>query len=103
MIEKLAQVSLKDEYPFGGISSLAELIGFLVPVAFSIAGTAVLIYFIYGAFNLVFSGGDKTKVQSARDMITHAIIGIILLVMMFLILQFVSEYFGIDVDVIEWR
>jgi len=94
-------VNLADQFSFGHITSLSQGIGYLIPVAFSVAGTAVVIYFIWGAFDLVFSGGDKTKVQDARNKITHAIIGFMLLFAMFLIFQYVPEFLGFNFRIIE--
>ena len=90
-----APVDLGKEYAFGGITSVGEAFGYLVTPAFSIAGVAVVIYFAIGALRYMMSGGDKQAVESARKMITHAIIGFILLIAMFLILEFIPEYFGI--------
>ena len=91
---------LGEEYSFGHIKSLAEGIGYLITPALSIAGLAVLLYFIFGAFKLVFSAGDKTAVAEARGMIVHAIIGLILLLLMFVIFQFIPEFLGINFRII---
>lgn len=81
-------------YGFGKLGSLGEVVSLLIPAAFSIAATAVVIYFVIGAFKLLASGGDKEAVAGGRKMITHAIIGFLLLMMMFLILQFIPQAFG---------
>lgn len=94
-------VSLGEQFGFGHVTSLSQGIGFLIPVGLSVAGTAVLIYFIWGAFDLVFSGGDKAKVQAARDKITHAIIGFMLLIFMFVIFQYLPEFLGFNFRVIS--
>lgn len=94
-------VNLGEQFSFGHIKTLSDGIQYLIPVGFSVAGTAVVIYFIWGAFDLIFSGGDKTKVQDARDKITHAIIGFILFILMFVIFQFVPEFLGINFRVIQ--
>ena len=67
----------------------------VIPV-FSIAAAAVVIYFLLGAFKYLSSGGNKEAVAGARGMITHAIIGFLILMFAFLILQFlISSLFGI--------
>lgn len=88
-------IDLSKEFGFGNINSLAEGINRLTAPAFSIAAIAVVFYFIIGAFKFLTSGGDKGAVESARNMITHAIIGFLLLMAMFLILKFIPEYFGL--------
>lgn len=87
--------SLKDAYGFGEINSLAEGIGRLIIPAFTLAAVAVIFYFLLGAFQYITSAGDKNKIQTARGKIIHAIIGFILLIAMFFILQILPELFGL--------
>lgn len=87
-------VDIKKDYAFGEIESLGQSIQLLVIPAFSIATLAVVIYFLVGVIKLLISGGDKNAVASARAMITHAIIGFILLILMFFIFQFIPQWFG---------
>ena len=94
-------VDLATQYGFGGIKSLGQGLGYLVAPAFSIAGTGVVIYFLIGSFKLLTSGGDKNNIQAGKDMIVHAIIGFVLLIAMFLILQYIPELFGIDLRIIK--
>ena len=84
----LAEVKLGDKFGFGDLTSLGEATSKLVMPVFSIATAAVVIYFIIGAFKLLVSGGNKEEVAGARNMITHALIGFIILIFAFLILQF---------------
>ena len=94
-------VDLKEQYGFGWITSLSQGLGFLIQPAITIAATAVLIYFIVAAFKLVFSAGDKNAVAEARGMITHAIIGLLLLFFMFVIFQFIPDFFGLNFRIIS--
>ena len=91
--------NIEDKYDFGNIGSLGQGINLLVAPAFSIATLAVVIYFLMGAFTYLTSGGDKESVGNAQKMITHAIIGFIILMFAFLILQFIPEFFGIDFSI----
>lgn len=88
-------IDLKDQFAFGNIKSLAEGVGYLTMPAFAIAAIALVFYFIVGAFQYLTSGGDKNALQSAQKMIIHAIMGFILLMVLFLILQFLPEFFGL--------
>lgn len=83
-------------FGFGGITSLGDAVSRLVTPAFSVAAAAVIIYFLMGALKFLMSGGNKEEVAAGRNMITHAIIGFIILIFAFLILQFLlSSLFGI--------
>lgn len=75
-------------FGFGDITSLGDALSRLVVPGFSLAAVAVVIYFLLGAFKFLTSGGNKEEVAAARAMITHAIIGFIILMFAFLILQF---------------
>lgn len=86
---------LSNQYAFGWIKSLAEGTGFLMGPAFAIATTAVTIYLIIGGLRFLLSGGDKNAVSGARNMIIHAIIGFILLMVLFLIVQFIYQFLGL--------
>lgn len=90
---QLSSVNIGDIFGFGHIKSLGQGVSYLVIPALTIATIAVLIYFVSAAVQLIFSGGDKAKVQAARDKITHSIIGVILLLLAFVIIPFVMGYF----------
>lgn len=82
-------VNIGEQYAFGWIENLGQGISLLVAPAFSIATLSVVIYFLFAAFKLLTAGDDKEAVASARGMITHAIVGFIILMFAFLIFQFV--------------
>lgn len=63
--------------PVGGISTL---IIFLIQTFLIIAAIASLIYLLWGAFDWITSNGEKEKLDSARQKMTNAVIGIILVV-----------------------
>lgn len=91
-----AKVEIGKIFGFGDIKSLGDATSRLVVPGFSLAAVAVVIYFLMGAFKFLTSGGNKEEVAAARAMITHAIIGFIILMFAFLILQFLlSALFGI--------
>lgn len=94
-------IDLSGEYAFGGIRSFGVGLGYLVGPAFTLAGILLIIYFLWGAFDFITSGGDKEKVASARAKITHVIIGFMLLILMFLVLQFIPQFFGLNYRVVE--
>lgn len=91
-----AEVNIGKEFGFGGIGSFGEGISKLVTPGFSVASVLVIIYFLFGAFKFLASGGDKEQIAEGREMITHSMIGFIILMFAFVILQFLlSSLFGI--------
>lgn len=87
-------VDLGKNYGFGDIPNLGEGFNRLVMPVFEIAGVAVGIYLLIGAIKFITSGGDKESIASARAMITHAIIAYVLLMLVFLLMKVVPEFFG---------
>ena len=61
------------------IPNFGEMLTFLVKGFFVIAGLAALVMLLWGALAWVLSGGDKEKVEGARDRITAAIIGVFMI------------------------
>lgn len=97
----LSPVNIRDIFGFGNISSLGEGTSLLVIPAFSIAFVGVTVFIVVGAFRFLASGGDKESIAKARGMITHAIIGFLILMFIFLILQFIPEFFGFDFSLFQ--
>lgn len=93
-------VKIGDWFGFGGIKSLGEGTQSLINPFFSIAAALVVLYFLFGAFKFLKAGGNKEDMDAARQTITHAIIGFIILMFAFFILQFIPQFFnlpGLDI------
>lgn len=75
---------------------------FLWRAFINIGGIAVLIYFLWGAFEWITAGGDSGKLGNARNRMLHAAIGLIILVSSFTILGFISSLlFGDNFNLLE--
>lgn len=79
----------------GGSTTIEGIIAFVVAVVSIIAVLATLIYLVWGAIKWITSGGDKTKVEAARGQIVAAIIGFIIVVLSFVILNVVATLLGL--------
>lgn len=80
--------------PTGGI--VGTILRNVLALFFAVGGIGAVIYFIWGAVDWILSGGDKEKVSNARKKMTHAIIGLVLLALSFVILQLVGEVIGFN-------
>lgn len=95
-----AKVDIGKEFGFGYLQSLGEGLSRLIDPMFSVAAFLVILYFLLGAFKYLRAGGNKEEVEGARQMITHAIAGFIILMFAFFILQFIPQFFklpGLDI------
>ncbi len=75
--------------------SLGDIISALLPYLFSAAGILLLLYLVYGGLQLMLSGGDPKAVQSARDKITGALIGFIIIFAAYWITQIIANMLGL--------
>jgi len=75
-----SEVEVREETLGFNIPSFGDILTFIVRLFFVIAGIFALIYLLLGAFSWITSGGDKDKVEKARDKIQAALIGVILII-----------------------
>lgn len=62
---------------------------FIIQLLFAIGIIVVIAYLIYGGIKWVMSGGDKAAVEAARNHIVAAIVGLVIIVGAFLIINIV--------------
>lgn len=77
-----------DKFGFGDIKSVGEATNKGILPLFALIAAIVVIYFVWGALKFILSGGNKEQVAEARGMITHAIVGFIVLIFVFIITQY---------------
>lgn len=58
-----------------------------------VGGLTVLVYFLWSGISWILAADDASKVQKARDRMTQAVIGMIILVGSFVIIQLISSLF----------
>ncbi len=71
--------------------------GNIMTVAMTLAAILVFGFLIWGAVEWITSGGDKSKVESARNKISNAVMGLIVLAAVTALFVVVEEFLGIDV------
>lgn len=72
-----------------------NIINTAINLLFILATLVALFYLVWGGFNWIVSEGDQKKVQAARDTITYSVIGLSLIFVSFIIVNFLSNFFGI--------
>jgi|Napbiome12C3dose_1001474.scaffolds.fasta_scaffold00004_114 hypothetical protein len=88
--------NIGDKFGFGYIKSVGDATNRGMSTLFALLAAIVVVYFVWGAFKFILSRGNKEAVAEARGMIIHAIIGFILLIFVFVILQYLLfSLFGI--------
>jgi hypothetical protein len=85
----------KPDYTRGG-TALGGLISNLVGALFIAGFLLSFVYLLVGGVGWITSGGDKTKLEQARNQITNAIIGIIVVGSAYALATLVAQFFGLD-------
>lgn len=70
-----------------------ETLGALVTFAFIFAIIVALAFLIYGGVKWMVSGGDKTALEEARNHIVAAIVGLVIVFLVYFILNLVVTFF----------
>lgn len=79
------------------LAGIETIFGNAVEVLLGLAGVALFIMLIVGGFKYITAGGDPKGVESAQKTLTYAIGGLVLIVVGFLILRFISQFTNVDV------
>ena len=77
------------------LSCIPTVLGNIIYWLFALIGIAAVIFVIYGGAKFVLSGGDPKQVEGARKTITYALIGLVIVVMSFAIINLVSYVTGV--------
>ncbi len=78
-----------------GAGAPGSILSFGIGLLFVVVIVAALIFALYGGILWITSQGDKAKLDRARRTITFAIVGIIVAVLSFLIVQTIGDILGV--------
>lgn len=79
------------------IQGLECLIANIFTVIITIIGLAGFVMFVVGAITWMISGGDSSKLQTAKGSMTYAVIGMVVALSAFIILNLIASFTGISV------
>lgn len=81
----------------GAGGDFGDFLGGLMSAIMAIAALAVLLYLIWGALEWITSGGEKSKIESARNKITNALLGLIVLAATTALFMLIQQFLDICV------
>lgn len=99
---ELAQINFNALYgqipgwSLGTSPTVGNIITRLLPYLFTLAGLMVLVFLLYGGLSLMLSRGDPKATASARDKITNALIGFVVILTSYLIIQILARVLNIQ-------
>jgi len=79
------------------ITDVGVLIGAAVGMLMILAALLAFFYLILGGIQWITSGGDKAGMEAARNKITHAIVGLIIVGAAWAIMTLVQNFLGVSI------
>lgn len=83
--------------PDAGTTAFGKVVSSLVGLLLILAFLLSLFYLLTGGVAWITSEGDKANLEKARNKITHAIMGLIIVAAAFAIFRLVGQFFGLDI------
>jgi len=77
-------------------SAISKILSTLINFALVIGCITFVFMFLFGGYQWITSGGNKDSLQKAKNRITNALIGLVVLLSLYAILNFLSSFLGID-------
>jgi hypothetical protein len=82
-----------------GDCQLNDMVQVIVNVSdwiLSIVGSVALLFFVYGGFVFIFSGGSEEKVKQGKQILIGSIIGLFIVFGSFLIIKYAEKFLGAE-------
>ncbi len=77
--------------------NLGDIVGSLLNVAYIVAGVFFLVQMILGGIQWINAGGDPKAMESARNRITNAVIGLVIVAAAFAITLIFTTLLGVNI------
>ena len=77
----------------GGSTDINKLLGTVVNIILFVLGAAAVIMIVIGGFRYVVSQGDSSAIKGAKDTILYSVIGLIVAILAYAIVNFVLTQF----------
>lgn len=81
--------------PSAGGTIIGNLIGGIIPMFLIVGAIAATIFLVIGGLRWILSAGDKAKLEVAREQITQAIVGLIILASVWAVMTMVTYFLGL--------
>lgn len=95
----LAQIQLNnvgDEFERATTLTIEDIVGAFIKFILVIAGLVFFFILVLGGIKWIMSGGDKAHTEGARNQITAALVGLVIVFSAWAIISLINAFFGID-------
>ncbi len=82
--------------PVPWASNIGAIINKAIPFIFAFAGIGMLLMLLAGGFGILTSSGDAKKLEGAKQRLTYAILGFIVIFTAFWVVQLAGKIFGLQ-------
>ena len=79
------------------IENIGNLISAVISFTLIIAAILVFLYLVWGGIQWMTSGGDKAGVESARNRITAALLGLAIVAAAWAVIKIIETFFGVTI------
>ncbi len=79
-----------------GADIIAQMIANFLKISFSVAGLILLAMLIWGGIQWMTANGDKEKAVKSQKTITNALIGFLIFMSVFAIINFIAPALGLN-------
>lgn len=90
-----AELNVVQDTKFYKIKDLGSLISAVVSLMLIVSALLAFFYLILGGIQWITSGGEKSAMEAARNKITHAIVGLIIVGAAWAIMTLVQNFLGV--------
>lgn len=94
------KINLQNVGPdFGGLTGLTvpSVVSGLIKLALVVAAIVFFFILVIGGIQWIASGGDKTQTETARNRITSALVGLVIVFAAWAIVALINTFFGINI------
>ncbi|MBI1863494.1 hypothetical protein HYS00_05255 [Candidatus Microgenomates bacterium] len=81
--------------PGGKEVTLGNIINVVLPFVIMLCGILLFFIFIWAGYDFMLSRGEPGKIKAARAKMTYGIVGFVLLVLSYFIVNLISYMFGV--------
>lgn len=94
-----ADINLKPSGQFSGLGNLTigGIVSGLIRGVLVVAAIVFFFILVIGGIKWIASGGDKAQTEGARNQITAALIGLVIVFAAWAIVQLINTFFGINI------
>ena len=78
------------------ITDIGKLISTGISVVIIVSGILVFVFLVWGGIEWLTSGGDKGKVENARNRIVSALVGLAIIAASWALVRIIAYFFGVD-------